>query len=137
MKLKLSYVEGVKHPVAGEVLYSRREISGENSSEVQRYKKFLADTLPFLASNPNDCEDILKKINRVAEKEVEEFEIEGEDVEAIIRMPTVQIDILLDDHLIDNPDGRFSLSEFQNAVFAWREFLEMPKSKNSLVVREL
>lgn len=134
-RLRLFYTDAGTHPVIGKLYYPRQEVI--DGDEAPRYQRYIANTLSKIARSPEDCETILTHVASVESGAEADFEIEGNDVLATVSTSGVQIDILANDNWVGQPDGRFSLTEFRNAIGAWREFLRLPESTVSEIVRDL
>ena len=135
MKLKLYYANGGNHPVLGQVYHQCQEI--KDGEDVVRYQRYLANILSCIAQSIDDCDQILSQIKKIETEQESIFEIEGNDVDVTISTMGIQVDINVNDDWVDQPEGKFSLDEFKTVIVAWRSFLQMPESLNSVVVVEL
>ncbi len=73
------------------------------------------------------CEDVLVALDKVASKKVELDSVGLNDDMLTVFFDFVQIDILIDDSLIDQPEGRFTHDQIRKAVEGKIKFLNMEK----------
>jgi hypothetical protein len=135
VKLKLFYADGGNHPVLGQVYHQCQEIS--DGDEVERYQRYLVNTLSGVAQSVEDCDRIMSIIESIETGQEIEAKVEGNDIEITISKTGVQIDITVNDAWVGQPEGGFLLSEFSAVVNAWKRFLSLPESFEFEVVIEL
>ncbi|MDW6092438.1 hypothetical protein RND59_00735 [Vibrio ruber] len=136
IKLKCFYTDGGQNPNIGQIFQRRKIIEGDRK-QVERYQRYLANTLSFIAPTIDDCDLVLLCIEKVENGIEEELEVEGTDVDIVINGLGVQININVNDDWIDQPEGKFELNEVKTAVSGWKLFLGMPEAFDSLVEVEL
>ena len=136
MKLKYFYTDGGQNPNIGQVFQRRKIIEGDNK-EIERYQRYLANTLSFIAPTKNDCDWVLECIEKIEKRIEDKIEIEGTDTDFIIDSSGVQININVNDDWVDQPEGKFGLNEIKAAVSGWKLFLNMPEAFDSMVEIEL
>jgi hypothetical protein len=135
MKLRYSYLDGGIHPILGQIFYWQQEAFG--GEESNRYKQYLCEVLGAVAQGVEDCDRILRHIHAVESGEIEEIKTGGNDVTLTLRKSGVQVDINITESWIGQPEGHFTIHEWQIALEGWRHFLEMPESLDSVVEVDL
>ncbi|ASA58307.1 hypothetical protein BSQ33_19195 [Vibrio gazogenes] len=136
MKLKCFYTDGGQNPNIGQVFQRRKIIEGD-SKQMERYQRYLANTLSLIAPTIDDCDFVLCCIDKVESGTEAEFEVEGTDVDWVINASGVQINININDDWVDQPEGKFELNEVKVAVNGWKSFLCMSEAFDSIVEVEL
>lgn len=136
MKLKLFYEDAGHNPVIGRVLQRRKVVIGDDGG-IERYQRYVANTLSFIAPTAKDCDRILSMIRDIENAQEEIIEVEGNDTTLILSKVGVQVDITINDDWVGQPEGRFCLEQIKKAIAAWRDFLKLPKSLDSEVVVDL
>ncbi|MCV2884701.1 hypothetical protein OE749_08330 [Aestuariibacter sp. AA17] len=120
------------HPKVGESFYRLQSVDGNIPNK--RRQHYLLNTLSFFANGISDCKRLLMLIEQVETNSQEQVLIEGEDVEIVVTKNEVQVNILVNDDWMDNPEGVFTLKEFKLIISAWMVFLQLPESSDSEVV---
>jgi len=130
MKLLFSYTD---------TYLSERSVSGDNDEETNRYGRYLAAPVDFLLGRViKHIDEALEDIRKVESGEESEVIIYGNNDTDLILKPTGgQLDILIDDNWHLNPKGHFTLSEWKHAFEGWKQFLSMPKSRDTVVEVDL
>jgi hypothetical protein len=136
IKLKYFYTDGGQNKNIGQIFQRRKIIEG-GSKEIERYQRYLANTLSFIAPTIDDCDWILSCIEKVENRIEDKIEIEGVDTDFLIDGSGVQVNININDDWIDQPEGKFELDEVKAAVSGWKLFLGMPEAFDSIVEIEL
>ena len=136
IKLKFFYTDGGQNPNTGQVFQRRKIIEGD-SKQIERYQRYIANTLSFIAPTIDDCDFVLSCIEKV-ECEIEgNLEIEGADTDFVIDGSGIQVNINVNEDWVDQPDGKFELKEVKAAVSGWKLFLRMPEAFDSKVEIDL
>ena len=136
IKLKCFYTDGGHNPNIGQVFQRRKIIEGD-SKQIERYQRYLANTLSFIAPTIDDCDFILLCIEKVERGIEDQLEVEGTDTDFVINGSIVQVNINVNDDWVDQPEGKFELNEVKAAVSGWKLFLGMPEAFDSVVEAEL
>jgi hypothetical protein len=131
MKLKFCYVSGGEHPVIGQVLYPAQIIS--ESSEGERYQRYLANALGSVAREMADCDRLLGLISSVENGEEEQVVYDGDDVELVMTKDEVQVNIHANSEWVGKPEGRIGASFWRAALEARKRFLVLPERLDSAV----
>ncbi len=134
MKLKLFYSDGGNHPVLGRVFFMRQECSGKGED---RYQRYIANTLSSIANSVDECDEVLSEIDDVESGYKNSVEIDGNDVEVLVGNKNVQVNITANEDWVDQLEGQFQLTQFKQAVEAWRYFLTLPESLSSEVTVDI
>lgn len=136
IKLKCFYTDSGQRSNAGQVFLRRKIIEGD-SKLIERYQRYIANTLSFIAPTIDDCDFVLSCIEKVESEIEDNLEIEGTDTDFLINSSGVQVNINVNDDWVDQPDGKFELNEVKAAVSGWRLFLGMPEAVDSKVEIDL
>ena len=131
MKLKFCYVSGGEHPVIGQVLYPAQTIS--ESSEGERYQRYLANAVGSVAREMADCDRLLKLISSVENGEEEQVVYDGDDVELVITKDGVQVNIHANSEWVGRREGRINASAWKEALEGQKHFLALPERLDSIV----
>lgn len=131
MKLRFFYVDGGFHPRLGQVFHWQQKAM--DGATAGRYNQYMCQVLSSIAQGVDDCDRLLSDINDIENGKRTEIETGGNDVTLTLNSFGVQVDININEEWIDQPDGRFKLSEWKAALIGWRRFLEMPQSLDSIV----
>jgi hypothetical protein len=137
MKLNFYYRAGPAGDPSKVALFETRQIASADSSEEQRYQLYLADTLGFVAHNPKECDFLIALIESVNLGTDQNQTYYGDDVELLIYSNHVQVNILVNDDWTNQPEGRICAGHWKVALQAWKKFLSLPKSQNSVLTVEL
>ncbi|MBI5256103.1 MAG: hypothetical protein HY855_06355 [Burkholderiales bacterium] len=131
MRITFKYLSGGQHALLGEVLYPAQLASdGANQTRFQRY---LASPIGSVARDVEACDRVLSMIRDVERGRVETAHHDADDVELTLTRHAVQVDIVVNDQWVDNPDGRFDLETYRLVLEGWRQFLGLPKRLDSIV----
>ena len=131
MKLRFSYVDGGAHPKLGRVYYWWPEVLPEEGYE--RYVRYLSGVLSAVAQVPSQCDRLLKYIDDIEVGIESKIIGGGNDVELTFSKTGVQVDILINDDWCGQPEGHFQLHDWKVALKAWRHFLTLPESLETVV----
>jgi hypothetical protein len=136
MELKFYYVDGGVHPVVGQVYDAVAEVS-PGQEDAQRYELYVCSVLSAIAQVPSNCVQLLEAVTSI-EDGVQVSIIEGgNDVLLNMDVSGVQVDILVNDDWIGQPEGRFTLQEWRKILERWKCFLELPKGSDEVVIVKL
>jgi len=131
MKITFSYVEAGIHPKLGKVFHRRAQAEG--SADSARYNRYVCDVLDAIAQSVDSCNRLLDCIEKVESGAQRELKAGGNDVTLTMNLTGVQVDIDAYDDWVGQPDGYFQLVEWRKTLEGWRNFIQMPKSLESIV----
>ncbi|TBN31342.1 hypothetical protein [Pseudomonas sp. BGI-2] len=135
MELKYYYIPGGVHPIAGTVLYRAALVSsGENA---ERYELYICTVLNAIAQTQEDCDRLLDCITSIEDGSQSSEAGGGNDVELTMDATGVQVDILINDDWVGQPEGKFTLQEWRQVLEQWKLFLGLPKSLETVVMVKL
>ncbi|KAB0508548.1 MULTISPECIES: hypothetical protein [Pseudomonas] len=135
MELKYYYIPGGNHPITGEVLYRAALVSsGENT---ERYELYICTVLNAIAQTQEDCDRLLGCITSIEDGSETSEVGGGNDVELTMDASGVQVDILINDDWVGQPEGKFTLQEWRLVLEQWRYFLGLSESLETVVTVKL
>ncbi|MET0774900.1 MAG: hypothetical protein ABWZ65_05325 [Pseudomonas mandelii] len=135
MELKYYYIPGGIHPIAGTVLYRAALVSsGENA---ERYELYICTVLNAIAQTQGDCDRLLDCITSIEDGSESSEVGGGNDVELTMDATGVQVDILINDDWVGQPEGKFTLQEWRQVLEQWKLFLGLPESAETVVMFKL
>ena len=135
MELKYYYIPGGNHLVTGEVLYRAALVSsGENT---ERYELYICTVLNAIAQTQENCDRLLDCITSIEDGSETSEVGGGNDVELTMDASGVQVDILINDDWVGQPEGKFTLQEWRLVLEQWRYFLGLPESLETVVTVKL
>lgn len=135
MELKYYYISGGHHAISGEVLYLAAMVSsGENA---QRYELYICSVLDAIAQTQQGCDRLLHCITSIENGSETSVKGGGNDVELTMDASGVQVDILINDDWVGQPEGKFTLQEWRLVLEHWRYFLGLPESLETVVTVKL
>lgn len=101
--------------------------------DAERYQSYICEVLGAVAQRQIGCDRLLKNIEDIENGTKTEIETGGNDVALTFRPSGVQVDILPFEDWCDQPEGHFELRQWKIVLEAWRRFLGMPESLDSVV----
>jgi hypothetical protein len=110
------------------IYYKRIDVIGP---EFERYRRYMCETLDFVAPYKKAAESYLEDIEKVKSGREAEIITGGNDVQIVIKKDYIQVNILINNNWIDQEEGRFPLEEWEKVTKAWILFLGMPESIES------
>jgi len=90
----------------------------------------------MMAHSAPDCDVMVKRLDSVANGELQEAEYGLNDTCVTFRPHGAQVEILIEDES-EPAAGRFGLQEYRKVLCAWRDFLLMPEAEGSKMHLEL
>ncbi|WP_432216889.1 hypothetical protein ACREYJ_15745 [Pseudomonas kribbensis] len=131
MELKFFYRYGGTHPVVGHVYYAAAEtLPGQAGAK--RYDRYVCEVLNAIAQTAESCDRILDAIESI-EEGLETTIIEGgNDVLLNMDASGVQVDILVNDDWVGQPESHFSLVEWRMVIERWKCLLQRPKDSGEV-----
>ncbi|WP_085633362.1 MULTISPECIES: hypothetical protein [unclassified Pseudomonas] len=136
MKLKFYHQPGGTYPEVGQIFHAVAEVVSTDE-EASRYELYVCSVLSAIAQIPKDCDRLLTAIESVETGEQESVSDGGNDVLLNIDASAVQVDILVNDDWVGQPEGRFTLQEWRKVLEGWKYLLELPKGSAQVVMVEL
>ncbi len=115
----------------GHVYYAAAEtLPGQTGAE--RYDRYVCGVLIAIAQIPESCDRILDAIEAI-EEGLESTIIEGgNDVLLNMDASGVQVDILVNDDWVGQPESHFSLVEWRMVIERWKYLLQRPKDSGEV-----
>jgi len=132
MKLKYSYVDGGFHPKLNRHTFHWK-CEAFDGTEAPRYNRYICGVLGAVAQGTGECDELLRFIQRVECGEEKKIVAGGNDVTLTFNQSGVQVDIQVNDDWVGQLEGHFTLQEWRIALEAWKRFLQMPESLDSMV----
>ena len=131
MKLRFYYVSGGIHPQRGQNYLGQEDATG--GPDAERYHLYMAASMSAIAQTAADCDRLLSTIDDVENGKRAEVKDGGNDVLLTFKQSGVQVDILVNDDWTGQPEGHFTLQQWKTVLQAWRRFLQLPRSFDSVV----
>lgn len=131
VKLKFFYRYGGTHPVVGHVYYAAAEtLPGQAGAK--RYDRYVCEVLTAIAQTPECCDRILDSIDAIEEGSETTIIEGGNDVLLNMDASGVQVDILVNDDWMGQPESHFSLAEWRMIIEKWKGLLERPEDSGEV-----
>ncbi|MGX0891882.1 hypothetical protein AB7M22_003890 [Pseudomonas sp. ADAK2 TE3594] len=136
MELKFYHSSGGTYPNVGEVFHDVAEVSPEQE-DAQRYDLYVCSVLGAIAQTPKSCDRLLGFLTSIEEGTEESISAGGNDVLLNMDASGVQVDILVNDDWIGQPESKFTLQEWRKILEQWKYLLELPKGSDEIVTVKL
>lgn len=136
MELKFYYVAGGIYPNVGPIFHAVAEVS-PGQDDAQRYELYVCSTLGAIAQIPEQCDQLLKAITLVEEGAQVSISDGANDVLLNIDSSGVQVDILVNDDWVGQPESKFTLQEWRMVLEQWKYLLQLPKGSDEVVMVKL
>ncbi|MGE8187152.1 hypothetical protein [Pseudomonas sp. NPDC086278] len=136
MELKFYYVAGGIYPNVGRIFHAVAEVS-PGQDDAQRYELYVCSTLGAIAQIPQQCDRLLRAITLVEEGAQVSISDGANDVLLNIDSSGVQVDILVNDDWVGQPESKFTLQEWRMVLEQWKYLLQLPKGSDEVVMVKL
>ncbi|QAY92221.1 hypothetical protein [Pseudomonas sp. ACM7] len=135
MEFKFYCTAGGIYPVVGQVFHRRAEVS--SGKDTRRYDRYVCGVLNAIAQTQQGCGELLHCITSIENGSETSVIGGGNDVELTMDASGVQVDILINDDWVGQPEGKFTLQEWRVVLEQWRHFLGLPESLETVVTVKL
>lgn len=136
MELKFYHRDGGGYPNVGQVFDAVAEVS-PGQDDAQRYELYVCSALYAIAQIPEQCDQLLEAIALVEEGAQASIFDGANDVGLNIDASGVQVDILVNDDWVGQPESKFTLQEWRMILEQWKYLLQLPKGSDEVVMVKL